>query len=73
MQKEAGVPRFRFHDLRHFFVTELSQAGFSEEDIMYLGGYSTPHIMKKVYRHARIDKDLEARKLASKKISDILS
>lgn len=73
MQKKADVPRFRFHDLRHFFVTELSQAGFSEEDIMYLGGYSSPYVMKKVYRHARIDKDLEERKRAGERIAKILS
>jgi integrase len=73
MQKKAGVPKCRFHDLRHFFVTELSQAGFSEDDIMYLGRHSSPYVMKAVYRHARIDKDLEERKRAGEQIAKILS
>lgn len=73
MQDEAAVPRFRFHDFRHFFVTELSQSHFSEEDIMHLGGYSTPAVMKRVYRHARIDKDLEAKKRASETIANLIS
>lgn len=73
MQKKAGIPQFRFHDLRHFFVTELSQARFSEEDILYLGGYSTPYVMKKIYRHARIDKDIKERTRAGKRIEKILS
>jgi len=61
-QKRAGVPHFRFHALRHFFVTELAQAGFSEADIMALGGYSSPDVMKRVYRHARINNNEDGRR-----------
>lgn len=73
MQEKAGVPHFRFHDLRHFFATELSQAGVSDADIMYLGGWSSDHVMKSVYRHARADKDLAARTAAASQIEKILS
>ena len=53
-QKKAGVPKFTFHRLRHYFCTELSDSGVSEENIMALGGWSTPHVMKSVYRHQKI-------------------
>lgn len=71
-QDMVGVPRFKFHLLRHFYCTELSQAGFSEEDIMALGGWSTPHVMKKVYRHNRIKESQEAQRKAASHIRDIL-
>lgn len=67
-QEEAGVSKFRFHLFRHYFCTELSQAHFSEEDIMALGGWSTPDVMKKVYRHQRIKEDQEARNRAANTI-----
>lgn len=72
-QDIAGVPRFRFHSLRHYFCTELSQANFSEEDIMALGGWSTPHVMKKVYRHQRINEDSKEQKRAVDTILNTLS
>lgn len=71
-QKKAKVQQFRFHLLRHFFCTELSQNGFSEEDIMAIGGWSTPHVMKKVYRHNRILQDNKEQNKLSKTISSII-
>ena len=70
-QDEVGVPRFKFHLLRHFYCTELSQAGFSEEDIMALGGWATPHVMKKVYRHNRIKESEEAQRKAADQIQKL--
>lgn len=67
-QDELGLPHFRFHDLRHYFATELSQNGVSEEDIIALGGWSSPYTMKRVYRHSRAKNN----KQAQKNISNIL-
>lgn len=72
-QKELGIQQFRLHDLRHFFVTELSEANVPEEDIMYLGGYSSDYVMKRVYRHARIEKDKEAKRNASYIINSVIN
>jgi integrase len=72
-QDKAGVPRFRFHLLRHFFCTELFQAGYSEEDIMALGGWSTSHVMKKVYRHQRILEDEKKQSEIATKILQTIS
>lgn len=62
VQDRLGIERFRFHDFRAYMVTELSQAGYSEADIMKMGGWSTPNIMKSAYRQSRIQKELETQK-----------
>jgi integrase len=46
----------RFHDLRHYFASYLHDKGFSDAEIMSLGGWKTDHVMKRVYRHAIKDK-----------------
>lgn len=71
VQKKLGIEKFRLHDLRGYFATELSQAGLSEADILRLGGWSKTNsdVMKNVYRHSRIQGDLEAMKNASKIIN----
>jgi integrase len=72
-QDKAGVPRFRFHLLRHFYCTELSSAGFTVEDIMALGGWESDSIMKKVYRHQRIKENEAEQKRAAEKILSLLT
>ena len=38
-QKKVGVEGFRFHDLRHFFVTELFRGGGSAPAVQALAGH----------------------------------
>jgi integrase len=38
-QKKAGISGFRFHDLRHFFVTELFRGGGSAPAVQALAGH----------------------------------
>ena len=47
-----NLPHMRFHDLRHYFASYLHDKGFSDAEIMSLGGWKTDHVMKRVYRHA---------------------
>ena len=51
-QKKLGIPKFRFHDLRHFFASYAHDKGMSDADIIASGGWKTDYVMKKVYRHA---------------------
>lgn len=69
-QDKLGIQRFRLHDLRGYFATELHQGGVVEADILKLGGWSKKNsdVMKKAYRHARIQQDLDALKNASDKL-----
>ena len=69
-QIKLGIEHFRFHDLRHYFATELSHMNIPEEDILAMGGWSSPYTMKRVYRHNRILEDTAAKKDISNKIAN---
>lgn len=51
----AGLPDFRFHDLRHFFAAYMHDRGFSDAQIQAFGGWKTDAVMKRVYRYAMQD------------------
>lgn len=63
-QNKLGIPHFTLHKLRHFFCSELSASNVDEATILKLGGWSDPSVMKRVYRHAKLDDD--KMKMASK-------
>jgi integrase len=69
-QDKLGIQRFRLHDLRGYFATELHQEGIVEADILKLGGWSKKNsdVMKNAYRHARIHQNLDAMKNAADKL-----
>jgi integrase len=51
-QKKLDIPAFRFHDMRLYFCSYAHDLGISEANIMSIGGWSTPTVMRKVYRKA---------------------
>ena len=56
-QMSLGVdPPYCFHSLRHYNASYLHSQGIPDAYIMERGGWSTPHVMQKVYRHALADK-----------------
>lgn len=57
---KLGIPFFSLHKLRHFFASYSHELGYSDAVIQSMGGWSTDHVMKSVYRHA-MNKD-EAKK-----------
>lgn len=63
-EKELGIPHFSLHKLRHYFATQMS-AILPEADVLALGGWSTPNVMKTVYRHNQISRDQAMQKQAS--------
>ena len=69
-QKELGIPRFRFHDLRHFFASYASTV-MSEAEAMALGGWASSGIFEKVYREAFEDKKKKAAKKFNKFMTNI--
>ena len=54
--KRAGIEHFRFHDLRHAFVSIAHAAGVPDAYIMSRGGWSTSYTVNNVYRHV-LDED----------------
>ena len=56
-QDHLGIPRCRFHDLRHYFVSYAHSLGWADADIISVTGHKTDEIAKRVYRHSMADRD----------------
>lgn len=52
-QDELGMQHFSLHKLRHYFVSSAHENGVSDANIMAAGGWATPNVMIKHYRHAQ--------------------
>ena len=49
--RSSGVQtRFRFHDLRHYYVSIAHALGVPDAYIMQMGGWKTDNVMHRVYR-----------------------
>lgn len=71
-QDDLGIPRFSIHKLRHYFASKMSAMNVPEADILKLGGWSSDHVMKSVYRHSMMEKEEQAKREAAEKLRDTL-
>ena len=55
----AGLPHFRFHDLRHYQASILHAMGVPDKYIMERGGWKTDSTLKNIYQHTMSDKRKE--------------
>jgi integrase len=53
LTRAAGLPGFRFHDLRHQAITELAEAGASDATLMALAGHMSRRMLEH-YSHVRM-------------------
>lgn len=72
-QDQLGIEHFRLHDMRHYFASVVSEMGLKEADILALGGWATPHVMKTRYRHSRINQSDTKKQEISKKLAQNLA
>ena len=61
-QKKLGIPEFKFHTLRSYFASYAHSMGIPEADILSIGGWASPSVMRKIYH-----KSLEESKQKSMK------
>ena len=54
MTKKAGLPGFRFHDLRHCAITQLAENGTSDSTIMAIAGHVSRRMLER-YSHVRME------------------
>lgn len=59
----AGLPHFRFHDLRHYSASIMHAIGVPDQYILQRGGWASDNVMKTVYRNVI---DLESAKQVKK-------
>lgn len=55
--EKAGVPHYRFHDLRHFAASEAHSLGVPDKYQMKRMGHKTDNMLKNVYQHTMRDKE----------------
>jgi integrase len=68
LTKKAGLPGFRFHDLRHCAITQLAENGTSDSTIMAIAGHVSRRMLER-YSHVRMEakrKALEALAVSTK-------
>ncbi len=69
--KNAGLPHFRFHDLRHYSASIQHALGIPDAYIMQRGGWQTDGVLKAVYRHTMSDRQEEMNDRANAHFTDL--
>lgn len=68
----ADIP-FRFHDLRHYYVSIAHALGIPDAYVMAQGGWSSDSVMKRVYRSALQDRAAIEQKKLNDHFSEVVS
>lgn len=71
--KSIGYEKASLHKMRSFFASYAHSIGISEADILALGGWSSPNIMKSVYRHSMEKKRKESNDKLNNGFGNIIS
>ena len=65
LTKKAGLPGFRFHDLRHCAITQLAESGAADSTIMAIAGHVSRRMLE-WYSHVRMEAKRKAVESLSK-------
>ena len=69
--RDAGLPHFRFHDLRHYSASVQHAIGIPDAYIMQRGGWGNDGVLKSVYRHAMEDREAKMDRLANEHFEEL--
>lgn len=69
LKRSLPIPDLRFHELRHYFASELHAQGVPDQYIAQIGGWESVEVLQKIYQHTLRDKETEM----SDRIIDIFS
>lgn len=69
--KRAGLPHFRFHDLRHYSASIQHALGIPDSYIMQRGGWGNDAVLKEVYRHTLDDRTVQMNAVANEHFSEL--
>ncbi len=59
LKRSLPVPDLRFHELRHYWASELHAQGVPDQYIAKMGGWESVDILQKIYQHTLRDKETE--------------
>lgn len=71
--KRLGLPRFRFHDLRHYGASLQHALGVPDAYIMQRGGWGSDAVLKQVYRHALTQEQERVNDIINERFNEIIS
>ncbi len=69
LTRAAGLPKLRFHDLRHQAITELAESQANEEIIRSIAGHVSPRMLHH-YSHIRLEAKRKALEALSMRIPE---
>ena len=67
----AGLPHFRFHDLRHYSASLQHALGVPDAYIMERGGWANDGVLKAVYRHTLEGKTREMNEKLNARLTEM--
>ena len=70
--EKAGVPHFRFHDLRHTNASVMLASGIPDKYNMKRMGHATNNMLKTTYQHTIKEKEAEYDKLIDSYFEDLM-
>lgn len=72
LNKDIGLFQYKFHSLRHYCASMLSNMGIPESEILRRGGWESAEIMKSIYRHAMQEVSVKADEKANRAFDELL-